>query len=95
MAVLCLHCHTQASLAGAFGLLVPPPGMEPRSPALEAWSLIYRTTREVPVCGTLRGIYLEVELLQPVVTVEPHEAPLAIFWFVTFLEVTQRAPGVM
>ena len=46
VAVLCLHCHTQASLAGAFGLLVPPPGMEPRSPALGAWSLIYETTRK-------------------------------------------------
>lgn len=95
MAVLRLCCHTRASIAGAFGILVPPPAMEPWSPALGAWSLIHQTTREVPVFGASRVIYLEVELLRPVVTVELHEAPLAIFWFVTFLEVTQRAPRVM
>ena len=81
--------RTQASLAGAFGLLVPRPGMEPRSPALGAWSLIHWTPREVPVCGASRGIYLQVDLLQPVVTVGLHEAPFALFWCVIFLEVTQ------
>jgi len=32
----------------AWGILVPPPGIEPVSPALEAWSLNHWTAREVP-----------------------------------------------
>ena len=32
----------------ACGILVPLPGIEPGPPALEAWSLIRQTTREVP-----------------------------------------------
>ena len=31
----------------ACGILVPQPGMEPVPPALEAWSLIHWTSREV------------------------------------------------
>ena len=30
--------------------LVPQPGIEPRPPALGAWSLTHWTTREVPLC---------------------------------------------
>ena len=33
----------------ACGILVPWPGIEPASPALEAWSLNHWTAREVPV----------------------------------------------
>ena len=36
-----LHCW-------ACGILVPQPGIEPTSPAVEAWSLNHWTTREVP-----------------------------------------------
>ena len=36
-------CHA------ACGILVPQPGNEPIPPALEAWSVYYRTVREVPV----------------------------------------------
>ena len=32
----------------ACGILVPSPGIEPTSPALEVWSLNHWTTREVP-----------------------------------------------
>ena len=32
----------------ACGILVPPPGIEPAPPALEAWSLNHWTAREVP-----------------------------------------------
>ena len=34
-------------------LIVPRPGIEPRPPALGAWSLSYGTLREVPVYGNL------------------------------------------
>ena len=33
---------------GAYGVLVPSPGLELTSPALEVWSLNYWTTQEVP-----------------------------------------------
>ena len=39
---------------GACGILVPGPGMEPTSPALEAWSLNHWATREVPKCLCFR-----------------------------------------
>ena len=35
--------------------LVPWPGMEPRLPALGAWSLSQQTTREVPLCDFKSG----------------------------------------
>ena len=35
-------------LVAAYGILVPWPGIEPRTPALGAWSLSHWTTREVP-----------------------------------------------
>ena len=34
---------------GACGILVPQPGIEPMSPAMEAQSLNYWITREVPL----------------------------------------------
>ena len=37
----------------ACGILVPPPRIEPRPPALGAWSLNHWTTREVPPCSCL------------------------------------------
>ena len=52
-----LHCHVQDLLVAACGIsscsmqdLVLWPGLEPRPPALGAWSLSHWTTREVPVC---------------------------------------------
>ena len=46
--------HDWSNLAAAAaawhgGVLVPWPGIEPLAPTLEAWSLIYWTTREVPM----------------------------------------------
>ena len=35
--------------AEACGILFPQPGMEPASPAAEAWSLNHWTAKEVPV----------------------------------------------
>ena len=52
--MLGLHCGAWASLVVARGLVVlceilfPRPGVEPRPPALGAWSLNYWPTREVP-----------------------------------------------
>ena len=51
-----LRCGMQTSLvakcrflaAACLGDLVPRPGMEPRPPALGAWSLTHWATREVP-----------------------------------------------
>ena len=39
--------------------LVPPPGIEPRRPALGTWSLSRWTTREVLTCVFLTSIILE------------------------------------
>ena len=39
--------------------LVPWPGIEPGPPALEVWSLNHWTTREVPNCCFLLGVYAQ------------------------------------
>ena len=44
------HAHTHTYI-WACGTLVPQPGIEPESPALEAWSLLFWTTREVAQRG--------------------------------------------
>ena len=43
----------------AWGILVPPPGIEPIPPAMEAWSLNHWTTREVPISVCLETTYHE------------------------------------
>ena len=37
------------SLCSAYGILVPQPGIEPMSPAVQVWSLNHWTLREVPL----------------------------------------------
>ena len=50
----------------ACGILVPPPGTEPVSPAVEVWSLNYWTAREVPVlCTFLLSLCFGVHMLRP------------------------------
>ena len=44
----------------AYGTLVPQPGIELMSPALEAWSLNHWTAREVPKDFNLKTTFLNI-----------------------------------
>ena len=60
---LFLWLHWVSGAAGkhfscSMWFLVPQPGIEPRLPALRAWSLSHWTTREVPV----RNIFMHIAL---------------------------------
>ena len=55
LAVLGLSCGTQD--------LVPCPGIQPRPPALGAWSLSHWTTKEVPTVFILNYVLTGIETL--------------------------------
>ena len=38
------------------GIMVPPPGIEPVPPEVEAWCLNHWTSREVPIQSILKGM---------------------------------------
>ena len=53
LAKMCLVCFVWPCCE-ACGVLVPRPGVEHMSPALEVWSLNHRTTGKVPIAKTCK-----------------------------------------
>ena len=51
--VFCLFFFPSQAIWTASGILVPPPRIEPRPPALGAWSPNHWATRELPPCSCL------------------------------------------